>query len=119
MNLYITYNQFILNKYNKRGESLKLAGVYLNDGGFKKYKTAYIKNNGFANYLLHIQGNALDLKQSYALGKLFYVYDKRSPSTLPMLLAAIQKQYQLTMPEEQGLLTKAFWQSRFDDALFS
>ena len=116
-NAFITYNKFIKLLFEQRCENKKVAEIYANDGGFKKFKASYIKYNGFAEYLVHIQRNKLNAIQVYHLAKAFCVYGKRSPTTLPYLLSSCEREFQLEMPVVYGILSKEYWLARFD--LFS
>ena len=117
MNSFITYNQFIKLEYAERCDNPKVAAIYKQEGGFKTFKSKYITYNGFADYLLYIKGNTLSAIQVYHLAKVFYVYGKRATSTLPMLLASIVRQYQIELPPVYGILTKEYWQKRFETSL--
>lgn len=117
MNPFITYNQFIKLEFSDRCGNPKVAAIYKKSGGFKAFKANYIKSYGFAEYLVHVSGNTLSTIQTYHLAKAFYVYGKRAPSTLPMILASVTNQYQIEYPVIYGILTKDYWQSRFDSAL--
>ena len=119
MNQFITYNTFIKKQYKDRCDSPQVAAIYQKDGGFKAFKKRYVKYNGFNDYLVYIQGNTISTIQTYHLAKMFYVYGKRSPSTLPMVLSSVMRQYHLEIPVVYGILTIEYWQARFDDALLS
>ncbi len=119
MNTFITYNQFIKQQYHERCDSAKVAALYKKAGGFKVFKANYIKCNGFGEYLAFIQHSKLSTIQLYHLAKMFYVYGKRAPSTLPMVLSSVSRQYHLAIPDCYGILTKEYWLSRFDGPLLS
>jgi hypothetical protein len=117
--LFITYHAFILSVYKERSEGAVVKAIYQRDGGFKAFKRNYVKCYGFSEYLLRITGITLTAMQVYHVAKIFVVYGRRAPSTLPMVLAAIARQYDIEYPAVSGILSKPYWQSRFDDVLTS
>jgi hypothetical protein len=115
--MFKTINQFLKAEYQARCDNAIVAKAYAADGGFKKFKQNYITCYGFSEYLLTIRGVNLSPIQTYHLAKMFYVYGKRSPSTLPSVLAGCARQYDLEFPTIYGILTKEYWQERFDDSI--
>jgi hypothetical protein len=114
MNTFITYNQFIKSEYASRCDNKAVATIYQKEGGYKTFKKNYISCYGFGEYLVHIQFNALTGIQTYHLAKVLWLYGRRSPSTIPMLLTSIAREYHIELPAIAGILTKDYWQQRFD-----
>lgn len=117
--MFQTFNQFLKAEYRNRCDTPAVAKVYADNGGFKKFKQDFIKYNGFSEYLTTIRGTRLSAMQVYHLAKMFHVYGKRSSGTLPSLLASCARQYDLEFPAVYGILTKEYWQARFDDSVFA
>lgn len=115
--MFISFNQFVKSEYEARCDNDVVKKCYQKAGGLKAFKRQYITYNGFSDYLKAIQGTQLTAIQTYHLARLFYVYGKRSPSTLPNVLNGIARQYNIEYPAVYGILSKAYWQSRFDDVL--
>jgi hypothetical protein len=117
--MFITYNAFIQSQYNEACENKVIKNIYRKAGGFKAFKRNYIKCYGFAEYLVSIRGAELSAIQTYHIAKMFIVYGKRSASTLPMVLVSVSRQYDIEYPTVPGILSKNYWQSRFDSALLA
>jgi hypothetical protein len=115
---FMTYNRFVKQLFTKRCENPKLANIYQQSGGFKAFKASYLNKIGFGEYFVALGAQTLSAMQVYHLAKMFTVYGRQSPSTLPTVLAGVARQYQLILPDVAGLLTKGYWQKRFDDCLY-
>lgn len=117
--MFTTYNSFIKALYNQRCQNPKIKAIYQKAGGFKAFKKKYIYATGFSDYLISIRGAKLTSMETYHLAKMFAIYGKRASATLPNVLAGTAKQYDLEFPSVNGILSKEYWQSRFDDSVFS
>jgi hypothetical protein len=115
--MFITLEQFIKNEYAQRCENAKLKAIFEKNGGYKTYKQQYIKCYGFSEYLVAIRGITLTKMQTYHVAKVFIKYGKRSPNTIPTLLVAICRQYDIELPVVANILTQDYWQQRFDTAI--
>ena len=118
-NAFITFNTFVKNDYIARCENAMALAIYQRNGGFRAFKRQYIKCNGVAEYLAHIRGAELTTIQTYHLARMFYSLGNRTPMDIPHLLSAVVRQYDITLPAVCGILTKEYWQARFDGPLYS
>lgn len=107
-NMFVTYNQFIKNQYDAGCENSVVKRIYEKAGGFKAFKRKYIYSAGFSDYLTSLRGCALSAWQTYHLAKIFFIYGRRHPTTMPMVLRGIERTYDIEYPSISGILTKEY-----------
>jgi hypothetical protein len=110
VNIMITYDLFIETQYQELSPLYKK--LYESKA---KHKANYIKCRGFSEWLESLRDSFLTQEDVYNLAKPFYVHGKRTPATMPNVIASIAKQYNIELPDVYGVLTPAYWYARLGE----
>lgn len=84
-----------------------------NYDSFAEYVKVNTKGlNIFEPWLQEIKGTPLSTVQAQSIAKTYLKYSKSTPSNIPRVLAALQRNYDLTLPAVEGILTADYWIKR-------
>lgn len=97
----ITYINFLKAQYEKNNYK----HLYASFENFKKSSLSF----GFQDWLLANSNTKPDLRFLTSVAKTYIRYGCREASDIPMLLASLQRQYDIEVPVIEGVMTKDFW----------
>ncbi len=105
-----TYNNFIVAKWEGLGEDLQKR--YPSQTA---YQDNYIKCYGFAEWLEDSQDSAPSVQMVISIAKTFKKHGRRDPTTIPMVLSSISRQYRIEMPAVYGILSPDYWIEKLEN----
>lgn len=102
-----TYNSFIADLYAETAKDYPDLCPTL-----KEFKESYINCYGFSEWLESLQDSEPSTQFVNSIAKTFAKHGKRTAATMPMVLAGIQRQYNIALPAVAGILTAEYWEQR-------
>lgn len=102
-----TYNNFIADLYADTAKNYPELCPPL-----KEFKESYISTYGFSEWLESLQDSKPSTQFVNSIAKTFAKHGKRTAATMPMVLAGIQRQYNIELPAVYGILTANYWEQR-------
>jgi len=99
-----TYNNFIAELYADKPNYYHAS--------LKEFKQNYIDCYGFQEWLESLRDSEPSKQFVNSIAKTFANHGKRTPAEIPMILASIQRQYNIELPAEHGILSAEYWEKR-------
>ncbi len=78
-------------------------------GSAENYLAAYVRQYGAGEWLEALRGVQLDVEASIEVVSYYVEHANRGAEDIPRILGSLERQYDIAVPVEEGILTPEYW----------